>query len=65
MGVKDSHTTENLLCGAEIDESVIEAVIERIVEVIHPQQIVLFGSWARREGQPDSDLDLLVVHDTC
>ncbi len=36
-------------------------VIRRIVEVAQPDRIILFGSAARGEAGPDSDLDLLVV----
>jgi predicted nucleotidyltransferase len=36
-------------------------VIRRIVEVAHPERIILFGSAARGDAGPDSDLDLLVV----
>lgn len=35
--------------------------IQRIVRGFNPVQIILFGSWARGEARPDSDLDLLVV----
>jgi uncharacterized protein len=35
--------------------------IERIVEVLHPEQIWLFGSRARGTAGPESDWDLLVV----
>ncbi len=38
----------------------LEAV-KRILTVTRPERIVLFGSWARGEATPDSDLDLLVV----
>ncbi|MBI1953341.1 MAG: nucleotidyltransferase domain-containing protein [Candidatus Omnitrophica bacterium] len=36
-------------------------MVRRIVERFHPDQIVLFGSYARGQGGPDSDVDLLVV----
>lgn len=36
-------------------------VVRRIVEVAHPEMVVLFGSAARGEAGPDSDVDLLVV----
>ena len=36
-------------------------VIRRIVEVAQPDRVILFGSAARGETGPDSDLDLLVV----
>lgn len=36
-------------------------VIEQLVEMMHPEQIWLFGSRARGTARPDSDWDLLVV----
>ena len=35
--------------------------IERIRRQCDPLRIILFGSWARGQARPDSDLDLLVV----
>lgn len=35
--------------------------IERIVDGFQPLRIILFGSWARGDARPDSDLDFLVV----
>ncbi|MFZ5922173.1 MAG: nucleotidyltransferase domain-containing protein [Chloroflexota bacterium] len=35
-------------------------VIDRITRKFHPVRIILFGSWARGDARPDSDLDLLV-----
>lgn len=40
---------------------VLEEIIRRIVEVAQPEKIILFGSAARGEMNPNSDLDLLVV----
>lgn len=40
---------------------VLTEVIRRIVEVAQPERIILFGSAARGDWSPDSDLDLLVV----
>lgn len=40
---------------------VLAEVVRRIVEVAQPDRIILFGSAARGEGGPNSDLDLLVV----
>jgi len=34
---------------------------ERIVTQFHPDKIILFGSHARGQAGPDSDVDLLVV----
>ena len=39
----------------------IEEMVRRIVEQFHPEQIILFGSYARGQAGPDSDVDLLVV----
>lgn len=36
-------------------------MIERIVQRFDPLRIILFGSWARGDARPDSDVDLLVV----
>ena len=39
----------------------IEELVRRIVEGVHPQRIILFGSAARGDMRPDSDIDVLVV----
>ena len=44
-------------------DRLVEEIAKKIVEVFHPTQIVLFGSRARGEARPDSDVDLLVVYD--
>jgi predicted nucleotidyltransferase len=43
------------------DSSVVDQLVRRIVETVHPLRIILFGSAARGEMGPDSDLDVLVV----
>ena len=48
----------------EVTPEIIEYIKQRIIEAIRPQQIVLFGSYARNDTRERSDLDLLVVHDT-
>jgi uncharacterized protein len=42
-------------------EEVIEEMTRRLVEFYRPVRIYLFGSEARGEAGPDSDLDFLVV----
>jgi predicted nucleotidyltransferase len=42
------------------DQAVVE-ITRRLVEYYQPERIYLFGSTARREGGPDSDLDFCVV----
>jgi predicted nucleotidyltransferase len=40
---------------------VIESLVQKIVEAIHPLKIILFGSYARGKANPESDIDVLVV----
>lgn len=42
----------------------IEDVKNRIVNFIHPEKIILFGSYADGKATEDSDLDLLIVYKT-
>jgi len=42
-------------------ESQIDEIVARIVQRFDPERIILFGSAARGEAGPDSDVDLLVV----
>lgn len=39
----------------------IERMVRRIVSKFQPERVILFGSHARGEAGPDSDVDLLVV----
>jgi predicted nucleotidyltransferase len=39
----------------------IDRMVKRIVRKFHPEKIILFGSQARGDAGPDSDVDLLVV----
>jgi uncharacterized protein len=39
----------------------IDKVVRKIVELVHPLSIILFGSSARGEAKPESDIDLMVV----
>src|SRR6266566_7047476 len=48
----------------EIDETVLREIVRRLVEAVDPDRIVLFGSRARGDARPDSDLDLLIVKDS-
>ncbi len=40
------------------------AAVEKIVNSLHPQKIILFGSYAYGQPTPDSDVDLLVIMET-
>lgn len=62
---------ENLLSPADtpaerdvhglISSAMIEWIAGRIAEKVRPEKIILFGSYARGNPTPESDLDLLVV----
>jgi len=43
-----------------IDSALIDRVTRTIVERFRPKRIILFGSHARGEADPDSDIDLFV-----
>ena len=42
-------------------QSKIDEMVRRIVEQFNPKKIILFGSHARGNAGPDSDVDLLVI----
>lgn len=42
-------------------EDALKVAVGRIVAGVHPVRIILFGSQARDEAGPDSDVDLLVI----
>ncbi len=44
-------------------QSEIRKMVKRIVREFRPAKVMLFGSHARDEAGPDSDVDLLVVMD--
>jgi len=44
-----------------LDPKILDDIIRRIVEVAQPEKIILFGSAARSEMGPHSDVDLLII----
>ena len=44
-----------------VAEEILEHVVDQIVELAHPDCVILFGSAASGNMTADSDLDLLVV----
>lgn len=44
-----------------ITDSVLDEIVNVIVEAVEPEKIVLFGSRASGKSGSDSDLDLLVI----
>ncbi len=47
-----------------ITDDALKHITETIVQHFHPRRIILFGSRARGEAQPDSDYDVLVEMET-
>ena len=50
--------------GVRINADLIQQVANEIAHRFHPQQVVLFGSYAYGTPTPDSDVDLLVTMET-
>lgn len=46
-----------------IDQSTLDEIIRRVVDVARPEKIILFGSAARGEMNRHSDVDLLIIKD--
>jgi len=49
---------------AYIEEGLIEYIARTIVEQCNPRRVVLFGSYARGDAGPGSDLDIFVEMET-
>lgn len=39
----------------------LQAAIDTLIDAARPERIILFGSHARGDARPDSDLDFLVI----
>ena len=44
-----------------LPQAMLDSLVQRIAEAVQPTRIILFGSAARGQMGPDSDLDILVV----
>ena len=43
------------------DNPVLAEIVQRLVNLYHPERVYLFGSAARGDAGPDSDYDFMVV----
>ncbi|HEX6900443.1 MAG TPA: nucleotidyltransferase domain-containing protein [Thermoanaerobaculia bacterium] len=46
---------------SSVSEDLLTEMAQVIVREVKPERIILFGSHARGEARPDSDVDLLVI----
>ena len=44
-------------------DALVKGIVDAIVRELHPTRVILFGSRARGQYRPDSDVDLLIVYD--
>lgn len=45
----------------KLNQDAINQLVNVIVQEVNPQQVILFGSHARGDARPDSDIDLMVI----
>jgi predicted nucleotidyltransferase len=50
--------------GMTEEDQLLAEIVRRLVEAVNPDRIVLFGSRARGNAGPDSDVDLVLVKDS-
>ena len=48
----------------QVDGTLLDAIVERILAVGSPEKIVLFGSRARGTAGANSDLDILIIEES-
>jgi len=46
-----------------VDE-LVQQIVRTAERVLQVKQAILFGSWARADARPDSDIDLAFEHDS-
>lgn len=44
-----------------LNQDAINQLVNAIVHEVNPQEVILFGSHARGDARPDSDVDLMVI----
>lgn len=45
----------------DVTDALLDRMMRTIVDEVDPEQVILFGSRARGDARPDSDIDLLVI----
>ncbi len=44
-----------------LSQEAIDQLVQAIVQEVDPESVILFGSHARGDARPDSDVDLMVI----
>ena len=44
-----------------VTDGLLGEMVQAIVDEVDPEQVILFGSWARGDERENSDVDLIVV----
>lgn len=52
---------QSQLAAPDVSDALMQEIVARIRAVISPAKIILFGSRARADDRPDSDIDLLII----
>lgn len=47
-----------------LNQEAIDQMVQAIVQEVDPEAVILFGSHARGDARPDSDVDLMVIERT-
>lgn len=48
----------------DVDDEVYREIVRRVVALENPEKVIVFGSRARGDHRPDSDIDLLVIKES-
>jgi predicted nucleotidyltransferase len=58
---KNARGVPRSFCWWPVTDEKIREAAQKIVDAVHPEKIILFGSFAYGNPTPDSDVDLFVV----
>ncbi len=45
----------------DVDDALYQEIVRRVVALADPEKVIVFGSRARGDHRPDSEIDLLVI----